>query len=366
MTVTTSLPLTEDLFEKEEKPTRPTIAIVGSGAVGCYYGARLWETKQYQVKFLMRGDHFIASCEKGLNVTSVQGDIYIPPEELMVYDNVENMGKADWVILSLKSTSIEDTPRLLRPLLHNKSRIIVIMNGLVDDDIVRFLEGQDECEEPRLTKCAAVYGGMAFLCSNRKSPGHIDHSYAGKLTASLSRSSSSSDIQNDGDKISYYDDHKEAIISLWKPTKGFEFSYDENLVRARWSKNMWNLPFNGISVAMNGITIDKIVQDPGLRKLALQVMDETLAIANKDLEVRGYSETEFLGTIEREKMMNLSDNMGPYKTSTMLDLVNRKPMEVKYLFSKAVDRANELNVSIPVLQTLVTQIEFLQRYHNLY
>jgi ketopantoate reductase len=70
--------------------------------------------------------------------------------------------------------------------------------------------------------------------------------------------------------------------------------------------------------------------------------------------------------MKKNVMMDLSDNMGPYKTSTMLDLVNRKPMEVKYLFRKAVDRANDLNVSTPILDTLVTQIEFLQRIHNLY
>jgi Ketopantoate reductase len=247
-------------FGRSEMKTT-TIAIVGSGAVGCYYGARLWETKEYMVKFLMRGEHFTASKEKGLNVTSVAGDIYIPPKELLAYDKVESMGKVDWVILSLKSTSIEATPSLILPLLHENSRVIAIMNGLVDDDIVRLLEGQDDADEPILTQCAAVYGGMAFLCSNRKSPGHIDHSYAGKLTASLSRSSN------------LYTDvnvHKDAIISLWKPTKGFEFSYDGNLVRARWLKNLWNLPFNGISVAMNGITVDMIVTDPGLRKLAFK------------------------------------------------------------------------------------------------
>lgn len=334
-----------------------TIAIVGSGAVGCYYGARLWETKEYHVKFLMRGDHLTVSKEKGVNVTSVAGDIFIPPEELLVYDSVGSMGKVDWVILSLKSTSIEATASLIRPLLHENSRVIAIMNGLVDDDILRYLEGQSQDDEPLLTRCAAVYGGMAFLCSNRKSPGHVDHSYAGKLTASLSRSSNLFTDMNV---------HKEAIISLWKSTRGFEFSYDENLVRARWLKNLWNLPFNGISVAMNGITVDMIVGDPGLRKLALKVMDETAQIANSDLAYRGYSEDDYLGVEEKKAMMDLSDNMGPYKTSTMLDLVNRNPMEVKYLFRKAVDRAAELNVSTPILDTLVTQIEFLQRIHNLY
>jgi ketopantoate reductase len=64
-------------------------------------------------------------------------------------------------------------------------------------------------------------------------------------------------------------------------------------------------------------------------------------------------------------MMDLSDAMGPYKTSTMLDLVNRRPMEVKYVFRKAVDRANKLSVPVPTLETIVTFIEALQREHNL-
>ncbi len=65
-------------------------------------------------------------------------------------------------------------------------------------------------------------------------------------------------------------------------------------------------------------------------------------------------------------MMALSDGMGPYKTSTMIDLVNRNPMEVKYLFSKAVERANQLNVPVPTLSTIVTQIEAFQRFDNLF
>ena len=65
-------------------------------------------------------------------------------------------------------------------------------------------------------------------------------------------------------------------------------------------------------------------------------------------------------------MMTLSDNMGPYRTSTMLDLLNRRPMEVKYLFRKAVDRAKELNVHVPHLETLVLQIEGFQRFYDLY
>ena len=88
-------------------------------------------------------------------------------------------------------------------------------------------------------------------------------------------------------------------------------------------KNCWNLPFNGISVAMGGITVDKIVNDPGLRRLAHLVMDETIATANEDLRVNGHDESFYLGEKEKKQMFDLSDGMGPYRTSTMIDFVER-------------------------------------------
>lgn len=303
----------------DESPTviksKVSIAIIGSGAVGCYYGARLWETGRYNVTFHMRGEHLVVSKREGLTVESIEGNIYIPPEDLQAYEDVHDIGTVDWVILCLKSTSIGATRSLLEPLLTQKSRVLTIMNGMVDEDIVKILEGNEttnfepnifpyvntdatdrsssvtkQSKQQPLTKCSATYGGMALLCSNRIGPGHIQHSYAGKLTASLAASSS-----NDAQTIA---DHEQAMKDLWQPTQGFEFCYDDNLVRARWSKSLWNLPFNGISVAMGGITIDRIVQDEGLRSLAYIVMDETIAIANKDLQSRGYSSEHYLGDVE--------------------------------------------------------------------
>mmetsp|Transcript_1572 Transcript_1572/g.2251 ORF Transcript_1572/g.2251 Transcript_1572/m.2251 type:complete len:369 (-) Transcript_1572:24-1130(-) len=338
---------------------RPKIAIVGSGAVGCFYGAKLFETDRYDIIFHMRGDHYKVSKENGLKLTSVGGDVFIPPDKLMCYDKTEDIGKVDWVIMSIKTTGIDATPDLLLPLLRKDSRVMLIMNGLVDDDVIRLLEGQDNDNiDPVLTKCSAVYAGMALLGSNRIGPGHVDCTLPGKLTASLAKSSS-----NSVDDIKM---HKEMVEGLWEHVQGFEFAYDDNYTKARWTKNVWNLPFNGISVAMNGITVDKIVQDEGLRRLAYTIMDETIAIANKDLESRGFSEEDFLGEAEKKQMMDLSDNIGTYKTSTMLDLTNRKPMEVKYLFRRALDRAEKLSVPAPTLNAVVTFIEALQRRHNLF
>lgn len=117
---------------------------------------------------------------------------------------------------------------------------------------------------------------------------------------------------------------------------------------------------------MGGITVDKIVNDPGLRRLADLVMDETIAAANADLASNGIDEAFYLGDKDKKRMFNLSDGMGPYRTSTMIDFVDKNPMEVEYLFRKPVDRAADLGVPVPHLETLVAQIEAFQRFYKLF
>mmetsp|Transcript_28308 Transcript_28308/g.42275 ORF Transcript_28308/g.42275 Transcript_28308/m.42275 type:complete len:409 (-) Transcript_28308:523-1749(-) len=291
---------------------KKSIAIVGSGAVGCYYGARLWECKDYDVHFFMRGEHYDTCKTDGLEVKSVYGDIIIPPEQLNIHSSTEEMGQVDWVILALKSTALDAAPSLLLPLLKPSTRIIAIMNGLFEDELVKMLDleyqkisgssttsnhddGGGDDDGTTLTCCSAIYGGMALLCSNRIAPGKIDHSYAGKLTVGIAASSSP--------KAEVEERHKRAIVNLWSPvTDKVEFVYTPSITRGRWTKNVWNLPFNGVSVAMGGITIEEIVQDEGLRRLADIVMDETISVANADLKARGEDIFGYLGDAEVRHM----------------------------------------------------------------
>jgi len=144
-----------------------TVAVVGSGAVGGYYGARLHEAG-YNVKFFMRGEHYETCCKKGLYVHSVEGDIQISRDELQVFVSTDEIGTVDWILLSIKSSSLDVVPQLLEPLLGEDTRVIAIMNGLVDDDLVDMLEKYPH---------SAIYGGMAFICSTRIEAGIIDHSF---------------------------------------------------------------------------------------------------------------------------------------------------------------------------------------------
>jgi 2-dehydropantoate 2-reductase len=351
-------------------PARPQrVAVVGVGAVGSYYGARLWESG-HDIHFLLRNENFDAATKDGLTVTSVEGDIHIPSDRLNAYRTTGDMAAAtslsreqpsppdfDWVIVSLKSSALGAIPDLILPLLSaEKTRVLVIMNGMIEEDLLQLMRiktGQTDDGEP-LQCCHSWYGGMALICCNRIAPAVVDHSYFGLLSAGVASTKSKDDASN-----------QRAFEELFQRTK-IDVFYEDSLLRGRWKKMVWNLPFNGIAVAMGGITVDQIVQDPGLRQLAYHIMDETIAAANMDLSIL-YGEGNFtpLGVVERAAMMKLSDDMGPYKPSTMLDFVNRRSMEVQYLFRAPLDRARRLGVPVPHLETIVTQIEAYQRMYNL-
>lgn len=337
---------------------KPSVAIVGAGAVGGYYGARLWECGAFDVKFHMRGEHHMESKRSGLNVTSIHGDVFIPPDKLQAFSDTKDLGKVDWIIVALKSTSLKAIPALISPLLQpGKTKVIAIMNGLIEADLIQLLQeyNGEDADDEYLHCCGALYGGMAFLCSNRICPGCINHTYAGLLSGGVAAHSPNFTPE----------EALEAFRQFWSLVDKVETQVEKSLLSGRWRKNVWNLPFNGISVALGGITVDKIVTDPELRALADKVMDETIATANADLARNGLGHSFHLGKKDKEQMFALSDGMGAYRTSTMIDLVEGNPLEVQYLFREPVARANELGVPVHHLETLLAQIGALQRLRNL-
>lgn len=206
-----------------------TVAIVGAGAVGGYYGAKLWECDSYDVKFQMRGEHFSECKANGLRVSSHQGDIFIPPDELQVFTDTRDIGKVDWVVVALKSTALEAVPALISPLLDPaKTRVVAIMNGLIDDDLIQLLKQhhKEDIDDKHLRCCLGLFGGMAFICSNRLEPGSIDHSFAGKLNGGLAALSSTSTTEAS----------LAAFEEFWKPVEKVEIAVEDSLLCGRWKK----------------------------------------------------------------------------------------------------------------------------------
>lgn len=299
------------------------IAVIGAGAVGGYYGARLAEAG-HEVHFLVRRDYHAVTAQ-GLKVTSPDGDFALagPP----IAKSSDEIGPSDWVICALKSSSLHDAHKLVQPCLGPGTRILVLMNGLGLEEHFAGWFGAD-----------CVFGGMAFTCINRGKPGYIHHMAYGTVT------------------IGHFQDSAaelETALSLWSGSRVHVLPAP-SLLRARWEKLCWNIPFSGLCVAAGGVTTDRVIQDPGLRAAAHHLMEEVISAGNADLESHG-EKVRIDRNSMIDSMFTRTSTMGAYRPSTMIDYVDGKAMEIEYMFAEPLRRAESLYLQVPRL-TLLTAL----------
>ena len=303
------------------------IAIIGAGAVGGYYGARLAEAG-HKVHFLVRRDYHAVTAN-GLKVTSPDGDFVLTDPRIA--KNSEEIGPADWVICALKSSSLHDAHKLVQPCAGPGTRILVLMNGLgLEEHFANWFGA------------GRVFGGLAFTCINRGKPGYIHHLAYGTVT------------------IGHFQDSPQELetgLSLWSGSR-VTILPAISLLRARWEKLCWNIPFSGLCVAAGGITTDRIMQDPGLHAAALNLMEEVIAAGNADLEFHGGDLR-----IDRDSMIDSmfarTSTMGAYRPSTMIDYVEGRAMEIEYMFAEPLRRAESLGLQSLYLTLLTTLLHSL-------
>lgn len=310
------------------------VAIVGSGAVGLYYGARLIEAG-HDVTFLARSE--LSNLQNnGLTVESIDGDMHF--DTVQAVASTEEIGNVDWVLLCLKTHGLEAAPKLLKPLVGKDTRILAIMNGFgIEDKLAETFPREQ------------IFGGMAFVASYREQ--HVvKHVKFGPILGG------------------HMDDDQEELNELKSLFYGSKVKVmaSENLQMARWEKLCWNVPFNGLAVAMGGIAVDKIVQDADMRALAHKIMNEVVTAANLDAEECNIAEEYYLNRDDIiDRMFALTDTMGDYKPSTMVDLVEQRDMEIEYLFENPLRRAHELPGEFPHMESLVTLVNAQARLAGL-
>lgn len=308
---------------------KQSVAIIGSGAVGSYYGGRLAE-EGHDVRFLLRRDYHAVSLS-GFHIYSPVGDFMLPHPT--VARTSGEIGEVDWIICALKATSLGEAHGLLKPCVGPHTRILVLMNGLGLEEHFAGWFGSEK-----------IFGGLAFTCINRGKPGSIHHLGYGKVTIGH-----------------YLDDPAEltAALKLWENSKVDAVSAS-SLLRARWEKLCWNIPFSGLCVAGGGITTDKILADHDLNLSAHILMQEVIDAGNADLAAHGESSRiDKAGMVER--MFKMTCTMSDYRPSTMIDFVEGRAMEIEAIFNEPLKRARALKVDVPQLSLLTAVLKSLNR-----
>ncbi len=299
-------------------------AVIGTGAIGGFYGGKLAQAGK-DVHFLFRSDYEIVKG-KGLQVNSVNGDFLIHP--VKAYQSTQDMPVCDVVLVGLKTTSNEMLPKLLKPLLHKNSMIVLIQNGL---GIEKKLSGAFPKTD--------IAGGLAFICSQKNSPGVITHLDLGQITLGL------------------YQGNRDILTQIGKDftEAGVAARVAENLEYARWHKLLWNVPFNGMCVVLKTDT-DKIMESEPTRELSREIMFEVIGAARKC----GHELSEDLP----DKMIQLTMGMKPYAPSMKLDFNNNRPMEIEAIYSAPIEAARQAGFEMKKTEMLEQQLKFISSNQN--
>lgn len=290
------------------------IAVVGSGAVGCFYGGKLANMGR-DVHFLMRSD-LEHVRRRGLRVKSKQGDFHL--QGVKCYASAEEIGPCDLVIIALKATANPVLEAVIPPLLKEDTTLLTLQNGLGNDAFLAERFGKER-----------VMGGLCFVCINRTGPGVIEHLAQGRISI--------------GEYGDWLKPRTHDIASEFKRC-GVTCTVVESLAREQWKKLVWNVPFNGLSIAAGGIDTEAILADDSLEYLVRGLMREVIGGAR----ALGYEIPSSLvgDMVERTK------GMGPYKPSSMIDFVEGREVEVEAIWGEAVRRASNAGAEVGRLETL--------------
>ncbi len=295
-------------------------AVIGTGAVGGFYGAKLAKAGK-EVHFLMHSDYEYVK-ENGLQVDSCDGSFHINTP--YIYNSTLDMPKADVVIVALKTTRNHLLTELLPPILHKETLVLLIQNGIGP-------EPELQKHFPNLYLAA----GLAFICSAKTEPGRVNHQCYGSINIG------NYSCKNDNILKILVDDFNEARVQATL------LDYNE----ARWKKAVWNMPFNGMTVVMNAQT-NELLSNQSTRELIHRQMLEVIGAAQA-LGVKNIDSTF------ADKMIQNTLDMTPYSPSMKLDYDFHRPMEIEYLYTNAIDKARQVEYRMPCLEMLEAQLKFL-------
>ena len=295
-------------------------AIIGTGAIGGFYGARL-DKAGFEVHFLLHTDYQYV-VDHGLTIDSCDGNFTLPSPK--VYDSTTKMPQCDVVIVALKTTQNHLLPSLLPPLLKPDTIILLIQNGIgVEADVQQLFPSQP------------IAAGMAFICSAKAGPGHINHQFYGNI--------------NIGNYSCHNPQRYNQMLADFRAA-GIGAA-DVEYLEARWKKAVWNMPFNGMTVALN-TTTNRLLSCESTHRLIYDQMLEVIGAAQA-LGVKN------LDTRFADKMIANTIKMPPYSPSMKLDFDFHRPMEINYLYTRPIAEARAAGFAMPKLEMLEAELKFI-------
>jgi len=299
--------------------SRPTeldpIAVMGAGAVGCYYGGMLARAG-HDVTLIARAQHVEAVQKRGLRMETKAFDANVP-----VQASAEASGArgAKLVLFSVKSTDTERAGAALAPHLEPGAVVVSLQNGV------------DNAERLAATLGRDVVPAVVYVAVEMAGPGHVRHH--GRSELLIGRSPAS------------------ARIAAAFGAAGVPVEVSDNVIGALWAKLVVNCAYNALS-AITQLPYGRMVQGDGVPAVMRDVVDECLAVAGAaGVEVP----RDLLQAVPR-----IAETMPGQFSSTAQDLARGKPTEIDHLNGFVVRKGEALGVPTPANRVLLALVKLLE------
>ena len=294
-------------------------AILGSGAVGGYFGAKLANAGQ-DVTFVARGAHLDAIRSKGLEVKSAKlGDFTV---KAAAESDTARIGAVDVAIVSVKAYDNATALPMLRPLIGPDTVVLTLQNGVDSTDEVAAIAGEGH-----------VLGGTTYVATALEAPGLIVQTGVhrsiifGEVFADRSRISPR--VQAIADVLASADIQVTPVADARVPI---------------WDKFVYLVPFSGFTGAAR-LPIGFVWKYPHVQEMFYAASREVAAIAK--------AEGVTISADRFDTLKEYMENIPPTtRSSLLIDLEQKKRIEVEALQGAAVRRAAKHGVPVPIVSTL--------------
>jgi 2-dehydropantoate 2-reductase len=292
------------------------VAVMGAGAVGCYYGGMLARAG-HEVVLIARPQHVQAIARGGLRLETTTFDERV---RLAASSEPSAVQGAKLVLFCVKSTDTESAGALLRPHLAPDALVLCLQNGVDNADRLRTVLPQH-----------AVAAAVVYVATEMAGPGHVRHHGRGELV--IEPSSASEAVA-------------QALIAAGVPTE-----ISSNVRGALWAKLILNCAYNAIS-AITQLPYGKTVQGEGVKDVMRDVVAECLAVAQAE-------GVQVAGDVHAA-VAKLADSMPSQYSSTAQDLARGKRSEIDYLNGLIVKRGEALGIATPANRVLWALVKLME------
>lgn len=306
------------------------VAVMGAGAVGCYYGGMLARAG-HDVVLIGRPQHVAVITAQGLRFETRRFDERIP---MRASTEASAVADADVVLFCVKSMDTEAGARAIKPFLRSGALVLSLQNGVENADALRAVLLDANTSHTDAGNKAAnvdVAAAVVYVAAAMGDNGHVVHHGRGELV--IEPSSASNAVA-------------EALIAAGVPTE-----VSANVKGALWTKLIINCAYNALS-AITQTPYGPLFASQGVAETMQAIVAECLAVAHAE----GITPTRDMDN----EVARIAETMPGQRSSTAQDLARGKPTEIDHLNGLIVRKGAAHGIATPVNRTLHALVKLIE------